>query len=332
MAIAYTRPHTVEIRRRLVHWSLRVLPVLVTVALLGLLLRSCSWEKAVDMWLHFDAGYLAASVLLMTASVAGGAIALLILFELKGRLAWWGRFTVDYFYVQALCQLTPAQAGEVVLPYVSGRGRFAPGEIAASLVIQRMVSLGIIVLVAVIGAGRWAERSFLWSAAALVLLSCLAAIAIIRNYTARSWLSELVNRRFGPVLYGFYDTWTSVLRDRRGRLLSHIILMMGRFALTVASSYAVLMAFGVAAPFWELAALSALATLAVLVPISINGIGVTEGIFVAGLADDGYGTEPVLAACLAGRVMVIFTFLAWSGAYWFLRWREREAASRSHSK
>lgn len=315
-----------ETRRHLVHRLLRLSQVLVTVALLGLLLRSCSWEKTVEMWSQLNAGYLAASAALITVSIVGGAIALLVLFELKGHLAWWARFTVDYFYVQALCQLTPAQAGEAVLPYVSGRGRFAPGEIAASLVIQRMTSLGIVVVVAVVGAGRWADPTMLWAGAAFVVLSCLAAIAMIRNSSARSWLNKLVNRYFGSILHGFYDTWTSVFRDRRGRLLSHVMLMIGRFVVGVASIYAVLMAFDVAVPFRELAALSALATLAALVPISINGVGVTEGIFVAALLGYGYGTEQVLTACLAGRALAILTLLVGSAAYWFLRWRERQAA------
>jgi len=316
-----------ETRRRLVHGLFRVLPLLVTASLLVLLLRVCSWEKALEIWRHFHPGDLAASVALMTVSIVVGAIALLVLFELKGHLAWWVRFTVDYFYVQAICQLTPAQAGEAALPYVSGRGRFAPGEIAASLVIQRITSLGIILVVAVIGAGAWAEPSLLWGAAAFVLLSCLTVIAMITNSSARGWLNEFVGRRFGPILHGFYDTWTSVFRDRRGRFMAHVVLMVSRFLIGVASSYAMFMAFDVVVPFWDLAALSAFTTLAVLIPISINGIGVTEGIFVAALADYGYGTEQVLTACLAGRVLWILTVLVWSGAYWFLGWREGQAVS-----
>lgn len=315
-----------ETHRRLVHRLFRIFQVLVALALLTLLLRTTTWDKAVEIWRQFDAGYLVATLALITASTAVGAIALLVLFELRGHFAWWARFTVDYFYVQALCLLTPAQAGEVALPYVSGRGRFAPGEIAAALVIQRITALGIIVFVAVLGAGRWAKPSLLWIAAAFVLLSCLAAIAMIRNTSVRGWLNAFVDQRFGSVLFGFYDTWTSVFRDRRGRLVTHVVLMIFRFFVGVASTYAALMAFDVAVPFWDLAALVALATLAVLVPISINGLGVVEGIFVAGLADFGYGTGQVLAACLAGRALSIFTFLLWSALYWFLRWRDSHIA------
>lgn len=315
-----------EKRQHLFRHSLHALQVLVTIVLLGLLLHSSSWTNVVEMWRQMNTWYLVATAGLIVLSNIGGAVALLVLFELKGCVAWWSRFTVDYFHVQALCQLTPAQAGEVALPYVAGRGRFVPGEIAASLVIQRMVALGIIVLVAILGAGRWVQPIVLWSAAAFVLLGCAAAVVMIRNSRLRSWLNDIVDRRFGSILYGFYDTWTSVFRDRRGRLVGHVFLMTVRFLVGALASYTILMAFSVSVPFWDLAALSALATLAALVPISINGIGVTEGIFVAALSGYGFATEQILAACLVGRALGIMTVLTGSAVYWYLRWRERRIA------
>jgi uncharacterized membrane protein YbhN (UPF0104 family) len=94
----------------------------------------------------------------------------------------------------------------------------------------------------------------------------------------------------------------------------------------VASGYSIFQAFGVVVPFWDLAALMACTTLAVLIPISFNGLGVTEGIFVAALAAYGNGTEQVLTACLAGRLLSLVTLLAGSAAFWFLRWQDRQVA------
>jgi uncharacterized membrane protein YbhN (UPF0104 family) len=314
-----------DIRRRFLHWVLRILPVIVAVALLALLLRSSSLEKFIDLWNHFNTVYLATGMALIVATITCGSIALLLLFELNGRTALWARFTVDYFHVQALCQLTPAQAGEMALPYIAGRGRFAPGEIAASLVIQRMVSLGIVVVVALAGAGRWTQTWILWGGGGLVLLSCLAGIGMIRNGTIRTWLNNFVNRRFGPILFGFYDTWTGIFRERRGRLLLHVILMICRFVIAVGAGFFIFRSVGVVVPFWDYAALTAWTTLALLIPISVNGVGVTEGIFVAALSAYGNGTEQVLAASLAGRTLSILILLAGSAAYWFLRRREHHA-------
>jgi len=279
-----------------------------------------------EIWRYFDAAYILASASMIILSMVTGGLALLVLFASKSHLAWWGRFTLDYFYVQALCQLTPAQAGEVALPYVAGRGRFAPGEIAAGLVIQRMISLGIVFLVAVAGARRWADSSVLWAIGAVGLVICLAFAAVITNARARSWLNEMVGRRFGPILYGFHDTWIGVFRDRRGRLLLHVMLMVARFVMGVVATYAMLLAFGIVVPFQNVAALSALANLASVIPISVNGVGVVESIFVVALADYGYGTEQVLAASLAGRLLSILILLICSAAYWFLQGREGRIA------
>ena len=276
-----------------------------------------------ETWQRIRVDYAAASVALLTASTALGALALLVLFERKRHWAWWGRFTLDYFYVQALCQFTPAQAGEVTLPYIAGRGRFGPGEIAAALVIQRMTSIGIVIVVAVAGAGKWAGPRTLWGTATFALAACLAVAALISHSPARSWLNEFVSRRFGPILHGFHKTWIGVFQDGRGRLALHVMIMIGRFVVAVAASYAMFMAFGVTSPFSDFAALSAWATLAAVAPISVSGLGVTEAIFVAGLASYGNGTEQVLFASLTGRALWFLNLLAWSTAYWVMQLRGR---------
>jgi len=56
--------------------------------------------------------------------------------------------------------------------------------------------------------------------------------------------------------------------------------MVLRFGLSVAGSYALFQAFDIQVPFAELLALSALAVLASLAPVTINGVGITEGVFV----------------------------------------------------
>jgi len=85
------------------------------------------------------------------------------------------------------------------------------------------------------------------------------------------------------------------------------------------------MAFNVAVPFDDLAILSAWTTLILVVPISINGLGITEGVFVAALAKYGYGTEQVLSASLTGRTSWALTLLVCSALYWGLQRREKVA-------
>jgi uncharacterized membrane protein YbhN (UPF0104 family) len=310
--------------------GLRLLPVAVTLGLLALLLMSCDWEKVAEISRNIDVAYAALALIVLVLGIATGSVALWILFGSAHRFVWLGQFTLDYFYVQSLCQFTPAQAAEAALPYIAGRGRFAPGEILAGLVIQRMTSLGVVLAFTVIGAGKVTSRSTLLIAVTVTLSICLAVTGLITNGRTRGWLNELVGRRFGPVASGFYDTWVDVFHRGRGRLLIHIVLMVTRFVAGVGATFAMFLAFGIAVPFWVLSALLAVATLASSFPISVNGIGVSEGIFVTALANYGYGTEQVLGASLAARLLVIATFSVFSVAYW--HWRKASKESTRISK
>lgn len=290
----------------------------VTAAILWLLLRHVTWDDLVQMRDRIAPGYLGVAALLTLVTGFSGAAALLVLFDMGGRARQRLLFAFDYLYVQALCQLTPAQMGEAALPYVASRGRFKPGEIAAALVVQRFAALLIVVIAALLGAGRWAPSSYLWGIAGAVLLVCVALGLLIAHAGVRGWINQQVGRRFGPILAGFYDAWRAMLRDRPARLGLHLGLMVLRFGLSVAGSYALFQAFDIQVPFAELLALSALAVLASLAPVTINGVGITEGVFVLALSGYGYAPEVVVASCLAGRVMTALVMAAIAAAHTLL--------------
>lgn len=299
---------------------LTLLQLLVTLLILGFLLRDTSLDDLRRLREHWAPGYIWVSAALTVLGGVAGAAALLALFDLRNHWPWRGRFALDYLYVQALCQLTPAQMGEAALPYIASRGRFSTGEVAAALVIQRLVALLIVVVAALTGAGRWAPAGYLWGAALAVVGAGVVLMALISNARVRARINETIGRRFGPILAGFYEAWRSMLRDRPGRLVLHVVFMVLRYAITIGGSYAVLAAFGIQVPFAELAALTAVAVLASLAPLTINGVGITEGIFVLALAGYGYSSEKVLVACLAGRLMTALVMAACAALYLALEW------------
>ena len=299
----------------------RTVPIIVTAALVIVLVRACRWQNVVELWQYSQPAYLLLVFALLSAAAGFGGASLLVLLGRTGRLGFSARFMLDYFYIQSLCQLTPAQAAEIALPYVAGRGRFAPGEIAASLVVQRMTAFWLIMLVASWGADRWIGTGVLWVAAGLGALGSGTATALISATGVRRRVNDFVGRYFGSILAGFYETWCSFFRERRTRLAAHVALMAVRLLAVLAAGYASLQAFGIEAPFWLVSAAMAVAMLASMLPISLNGIGVVEGILVAALAGRGFGVERVLAASLAGRIISLVSALGWAGLYWFVQRR-----------
>lgn len=295
--------------------ALQTLQLLLTACLLWLLLRHVTWDDLVQMRDRVAPGFIGVAALLTIATGLCGAVSLLVLFDLHGSARQRLQFAFDYLYVQALCQLTPAQMGEAALPYVASRGRYQPGEIAAALLVQRFAALLIVVVAALLGAGRWASAGTLWAVAGTVLLGCVLLALLISHAGVRGWINAQVGRRFGPILAGFYDAWRAMVRERPARLMLHLALMVLRFGLSVAGGYAMFQAFAIQVPFGELMALTALAILAGLAPVTINGVGVTEGVFVLALSGYGHGAEVVVASCLAGRVMTALVMAGVAAAH-----------------
>jgi len=184
-------------------------------------------------------------------------------------------------------------------------------------VVQRVASLGITAAVAALLAARWLPAGALPALGLLALLGALAATWLARS----AWLRGRVSRA-GVFLAGVGSAWTRMLREHRLGLAAHVFILVARFASAVAASSAMLLSFGVRAPFLEVAGLTAAATLAALIPLSPAGLGVAEGVFVAGLHHEGFSVERILAACVGGRLVTILLLGAFALLYSAMPWKD----------
>jgi glycosyltransferase 2 family protein len=281
----------------------------VTLLLVGFLLH---WSQPEQVWQALRQasapGVAAYGGLGVIATVLGAA-ALLVLFDVDGRPAWRLRFVADYLYVQGLAQFTPAQLGELALPYLASRKRYAAAEIAAALVIQRISALLIVVALALLGAGRWAPPAYLWTASLAVCAACAAAVLVMLRPGGLG--GSLDRFRVGQRVERLLGASRSMLMQRADRLAWHAGLMLLRYVVSVLSNAALLAAFDIHVPVLDLAAITALAILTTLVPITVGGIGLTEGIFAIALKSYGYAAGMTITAVLAGRVVNAVLALVW---------------------
>lgn len=286
---------------------LKYLRYLLTAVLIGALAYFCRPDQVWAAMQAASLGLLAAYGGFSVAASLLGAVALLVLFDFSRRHAWRLRFLADYLYVQGIAQFTPAQLGELALPYVAGRGRYAGAEITAALVIQRISALLIIVLLALVGAGQWVPPAYLWAASLLVSGTCGALLFLmLRQGSGRwGWFG------LGARLEGFFAASRSMLVHRGRRLCWHVALMALRYGASVLGNAMLLAAFDIHVPLLDLAAITALAILTNLVPVTVGGIGLTEGVFAVALKSYGYATGLTITAVLAARVVNALLAAAW---------------------
>jgi uncharacterized protein (TIRG00374 family) len=297
--------------------------VLVTCALVFALCQICRWDRMANVWSSGDPRLWLACVVLLNLNLLAGGLALLMLIRGEGKKFSWPRFLLDYAHVQSLSQLTPGQMGEAMLPYLRGGATVPPGTIAAGLLLQRIVAMLIVSISALSFAASWIKPVYFVAQIGVVVLGSIAITYLIGHSGARARFNAIVGRRYGPVLNGFYDSWVQMLQEKKlHRLLPHVLLMIFRFATMVVANYVVYLSFGISIPLPDLTGIIAVATLATVVPISLNGLGIIEAVMVLSLRQHGLSSEEVLSVCVMGRSLSMLTFLNWSLIFWMVGWSE----------
>jgi uncharacterized protein (TIRG00374 family) len=152
-------------------------------------------------------------------------------------------------------------------------------------------------------------------AAAMGAAIALTALALGRWEMLRRWLSQ---SRSGALrkLGAFYDA-LGQFRSSRGALAIFLAASVAEVLLPVAANWAGARSLGLANPFWHFVLLIPVTLLVARIPVSLDGIGVQEGAYVALFAM--LGTPPASALAL-GLVQRILTLLSTTpGLVFYLR-------------
>ena len=172
----------------------------VSCAHIILLSRTCHWDRLAIIWTSGDPRLWLIAVGFTNLSLLAGGLALLVLIRPDGKKFSGPRFLLDYAHVQSLCQVTPGQIGEVMLPFMRGSATVPPGTIAAGLLLQRMVAVLVIAVAAVCFASPWITPGYVIVQFFVVILGCTAITYLIGHDGARARFNAVVGRRYGPIL------------------------------------------------------------------------------------------------------------------------------------
>jgi uncharacterized membrane protein YbhN (UPF0104 family) len=301
-------------RRGLPTWLSLVLRLAATIALMAWALRGVEWHKLVDLvsridWRWWTAGLAIGVLVQVIAGIRWAALARPIGFPYSAGLFVWRFFEGSFF---SLC-LPTSIGGDVVKAYrladsTHGRllagctvladrltGLAALGVLAGGTIIARELALGLAGTVAV-GAG--------------LLLAAIAAFWLVvgsldrllrffpEPHRARQFISQLLPYQLRPNLMTRAIGWS-------------LIVQMGG-AVSVAL---IARAIGVKLPLSIWFAVVPLVALAMVLPISIGGVGVREGGLAMLLAPSGIPSEQAVAIGLLWFLCTIICGLIGGGLF-----------------
>jgi uncharacterized membrane protein YbhN (UPF0104 family) len=261
---------------------------------------------------------LALALFLSVASVASKAWRWGIVLRWRGIRVRNQYLLLSYFISMFFNNFLPSgMGGDAVRAYESARDTGRATESVTAVILERgsgMLSLfaaGSLSLL--LYPGHELPLSITLLVHGLFLGALIGTILLWQDFTGAllAWFGARLPAR----LHGLWAKGTAVYEDFKGyrtqyRLLADLMLQsVVTLVLTVASLYTLIAALGQTVPIAPFAAVIAIATAIDLVPISPNGLGVREGVYVFLLGRLGIASGTALAFGILIRLLVLIQAL-----------------------
>jgi uncharacterized protein (TIRG00374 family) len=315
----------------------RLMKLVASLALLALLIFLLDWSAAAVAIRHADPFWVAAAFLISVAGVLISAdkwngllrdSRVVIGFVKAARLYWIGMFFSNF--------LPTSVGGDAVrLMLTPSRGRTE--RVAGTILLERLTGLLIMLALSAIGLalrpGYFPDGvpHQLFIVTLVGLIACGLVLLIAPALLAR--LLPGIIDRLPPLLQRFFRKLHRVTitvakqarhRSAMGRAL---LLSLPFYGTIILAQYFVLRAVDADVPLVDVLLLGAIVPLLTVLPISINGLGLAEGVFVAIYSAVGVVPEVALAAAVLRRVVDLANS-ALGGLFWLSHRRSEDPQPR----
>lgn len=308
MALASANPSESSPSQRIPGWLTLVLRVVATIALMAIVLRGIEWQKLVALlkqcdWRWWFAGFTVNVIVQMIAAIRWAALARPIGFSFPVTTFIW-RFYEGLFF--NLC-LPSSIGGDVVKAYRLADS--TPSRLLAGCTVLADRLTGLAALSVLAGTALLAKEWGLGLPATIAIGAALLGGALLtfwlvvgsldrllawipEQHAARHFIAQLLPYKLRPSLILRAVGWS-------------LLVQMGG---SVAVAF-IARALGVALPLSVWFAVVPLVALTMVVPLSINGVGVREGGLALLLKPAGVSTDAAVAIGLLWFLATIATGL-----------------------
>lgn len=214
----------------------------------------------------------------------------------------------------------PAGVGaDAVRAYGLTRENTSGSEAVASVAVDRLLGVVSLVLMAIIGVIAWApEGRTDWRIAAGIVVALVACLTV---FWANEWMRWIIpaHRHEGFLTRRVLRLTDAVgrYRDRRGVLVHVLVWSIVVQVLRIVQAYVLALGLGMTVPFTYFLLFMPLGLLMLLLPISISGFGLPQGVIVWLLRPMGVADSESFAL----STLIVLTGLAGNlpGLYLWLR-------------
>lgn len=304
--------------------------VAVAIGLLTVLVTALDLDRVKSLFGNMRLGYVFATLGLILVVRAITAIRWVLLLRDGGIRVALSRITKVIFISMFLGQFLPGAVGPDIVRGVWVARRRGQGTIVtASLLSDRLIGVFAMVIVAVVGAALGDQRSAMFRLAGIPLLLLIAALpvfAVIYRLAAARGRARPPRGRLARIMAKVrMGAYAIVHVLQQPRLFATVALMSVVVVLIRCLMFLCLyLAFGAVVPFDLLMVFIPVMFAAVMIPISISGLGVREATLAYLLATVGIATEVSVSVGLVFQALQVVGSIP-GAAFWLT---ERRGAPR----
>jgi len=261
----------------------------VSLLLLFFTLRLIDWRGSLELAGRANMGLLAVAVGLLLAERIFSVIKWLMLLRVKGsHITFWRLLVINYIGGFWGLVLPSSVSADIVRVYYLSKSTANVSLAVTSMLVDRLMGALSLVLLGCISAWMVGDTFGLAHArliAASVAVACALGIALLYHNGFIRWVDRRIIRHVArwKVIRPVRQWIASCFEYRQypNTLVASFLLTVFVQMLRVMVFYAVAVSFGIRVPVTYYFIIVPLIMLLIMLPVSINGIGVREGSFVA---------------------------------------------------
>ena len=311
------RPHARPSRKRL--W-LFLLKMSVGLALCAIIVVNVDWAEAARSLAGTGLGTVGAMYAILLALVFLSAYKWRVLLSMHGVEYTTLRLSKYYFIAVFFNNFLPTSiGGDGYRVYKTmGNGRSKASAVIA-VVMERLTGFATLILLGVgaallVAADTGMDAALLWLVGLAVVVIGVPLAWRLRSFVPRR-LVAATPEKIRKIFTILVEHWDDYLRQPRRSL--GVLGISVVFHLGVAFAYLIILRYGAGQSISMAQLITALSitTLAAVLPISFNGLGVYEGTFIYLLAQYGVPPDVSIVPMLLNRGLLIAMSLAGAGVY-----------------
>ncbi|MDD5446568.1 MAG: lysylphosphatidylglycerol synthase domain-containing protein, partial [Methanocellales archaeon] len=132
-------------------------------------------------------------------------------------------------------------------------------------------------VIAIYGFFIFFEREAALQVTFYLILLLLLGVLLIRSKRARRLIQDILLAKYAKSLEGFYRNLEFLLKHRKGRIALNASLTFGQWVLGAFVKYLIFLYFDVPVLFFAVLAINCMGAILAMLPVSISGLGITEG-------------------------------------------------------